>query len=77
MDEKVEALEFSVTPDIPFTGVPLRDLNLRRGLLLAGIVRQNGQIVIPSGDDSLRPYDDVIVVTTDTQLEDLRDILQA
>ena len=75
VDEKVEALEFSVTPDISFAGVPLRDLNLKRGLLLAGIVRQNGQIIIPSGNDVLHLHDDVIVVTTDTQLEDLRDIL--
>ena len=76
VDEKVEALEFSVTPDIPFVGTPLRDLKLKRGLLLAGIVRQNGQIVIPSGGDALEAHDDVIVVTTDTQLDDLRDILQ-
>ena len=75
VDEKVEALELSVTPDISFAGVPLRDLKLKRGLLLAGIVRQNGQIVIPSGNDVLHLHDDVIVVTTDTQLEDLRDIL--
>ena len=75
MDEKVEALEFNVTADIPFVNVPLRDLKLRRGLLLAGIVRQNGQIIIPSGNDVLHLHDDVIVVTTDTQLEDLRDIL--
>ena len=75
VDEKVEALEFNVTADIPFVNVPLRDLKLRRGLLLAGIVRQNGQIIIPSGNDVLHLHDDVIVVTTDTQLEDLRDIL--
>ena len=72
----MEALEFTVTPDIPFVGIPLRDLNLKRGLLLAGIVRQNGQIVIPSGDDALHLHDDVIVVTTDTELDDLRDILE-
>ena len=76
VDEKVEALEFTVTADIPFAGIPLRELNLKRGLLLAGIVRQNGQIVIPSGEDALHIHDDVIVVTTDTQLDDLRDILQ-
>ena len=76
VDEKVEALEFTVTPDITFTGIPLRDLKLKPGLLLAGIVRQNGQIVIPGGDDVFYPYDDVIVVTTDTHLDDLRDILQ-
>ena len=77
VDEKVEALEFNVTPDISFVNTPLRDLRLKRGLLLAGIVRQNGQIIIPSGNDVLHLHDDVIVVTTDTQLEDLRDILEA
>ena len=43
--------------------------------LLAGIVRQNGSIVIPSGNDALRLNDDVIVVTTDTTLQDINDIL--
>ena len=77
VDEKVEALEFNVTPDISFVNTPLRDLKLRRGLLLSGIVRQNGQIIIPYGNDVLHLHDDVIVVTTDAQLEDLRDILEA
>ena len=76
VDEKVEALEFSVTEDIPFIGVPLKDLRLRSGLLLAGIVRRNGEIVIPTGNDALNLHDDVIVVTTDTSLQDLRDILR-
>ena len=72
----VEALEFGVTEDVPFIGVPLKDLKLRNGILLAGIVRQNGKIVIPSGNDSLSQGDDVIVVTTDTSLQDIHDILQ-
>ena len=42
----------------------------------SGIVRQNGQIIIPSGEDVLRLHDDVIVVTTDTSLRDIRDILR-
>ena len=29
-------------PGLPFIGVPLKDLNLRKGLLVAGIVRRNG-----------------------------------
>ena len=75
VDEKVEALEFGVTKDVPFIGTPLKDLKLKNGLLLAGIVRQNGSIVIPSGNDALRLNDDVIVVTTDTTLQDINDIL--
>ena len=72
----VEAVEFSVTEGMPFIGVPLKDLKLKNGILLAGIVRRNGQIVIPSGNDVLKAHDDVIVVTTDTGLQDIRDIFK-
>ena len=76
VDETVEALEFGVTTPAPYIGVPLKDLKLKSGILLAGIVRQNGQIIIPSGDDMLNLHDDVIVVTKDTSLRDIGDILQ-
>ncbi|MGN0653093.1 MAG: Trk system potassium transporter TrkA [Gemmiger sp.] len=72
---KVEALEFGVTADVPFAGVPLRNLNLKNNLLVAGIIRENGETLIPSGNDSFRPGDDVIIVTTNTDLTDLRDIV--
>lgn len=73
---RVEALEFNVGPGLPFIGVPLKDLNLREGLLVAGIVRQNGAPVIPSGVDALQEGDDVVIVTTDTTLHALRDIVK-
>ena len=73
---RVEALEFNVGPGLPFIGVPLKDLNLREGLLVAGIVRQNGAPVIPSGADALQEGDDVVIVTTDTTLHALRDIVR-
>lgn len=76
VDETVEALEFSVTGEASYVGVPLRNLKLKSGILLAGIVRQNGKIIIPSGEDVLELHDDVIVVTTDTTLQDFRDIFQ-
>ena len=73
---RVEALEFNVGPGLPFIGVPLKDLNLREGLLVAGIVRQNGAPDIPSGADALQEGDDVVIVTTDTTLHALRDIVK-
>jgi trk system potassium uptake protein TrkA len=76
VDGAVEALEFSVTDNAPFVGTPLKDLKLKSGILLAGIVRQNGRIIIPSGGDVLNLHDDVIVVTTDTTLQDIHDIFQ-
>ena len=76
VDGAVEALEFEITADAPCMGVPLKDLPLKSGILLAGIVREDGQIVIPSGNDALELHDDVIVVTTDTTLQDIGDILR-
>ena len=73
---RVEALEFNVAPGLPFIGVPLKDLTLRKGLLVAGIVRRNGQTVIPSGNDALQEGDEVVIVTTDTTLHSLRDIVK-
>ena len=71
----VEALEFGISADAPCIGIPLKDLKIKSGILLAGIVRRNGQIIIPSGNDMMQQGDDVIVVTTDTSLRDIRDIL--
>ena len=76
VDGAVEALEFGVGPNPPFAGIPLKDLQLKSGILLAGIVRQSGKIVIPSGGDVLHPFDDVIVVTTRTSLQKIGDIFQ-
>lgn len=73
---RVEALEFNVGPGLPFIGKPLKDVQLKDGLLIVGIVRRNGQTVIPSGDDALSEGDDVVVVTTDTTLHALRDIVK-
>ena len=75
VDGAVEALEFGVK-DGPYVGIPLKDLRLKKGILLAGIVREDGQIIIPSGGDVLCPGDDVIVVTTDTTLQNIEDILE-
>lgn len=76
VDEKVEALEFGIKENYSFVGVPLRDLRIKSGILVAGIVRRSGRIVIPTGDDVINQGDDVIVVATDTGNQDIRDIFQ-
>jgi trk system potassium uptake protein TrkA len=72
----VEALEFGVSEGNPCTGVQLAKLPIKEGILIAGIVRRGGGIVIPSGQDVINPGDDVIVVTTRTGLQDLKEILK-
>lgn len=74
--EQVEALEFGADAELPFLGVPLKDLKTKDNVLIAGIVRQDGTTIIPSGKDVIQAGDDVIVVTNGADVGDLRDILK-
>ena len=53
-----------------------KDLKTRPDVLIAGIVRANGEPIIPSGNDVMLPGDDVVVVTTGARIKSLHDILQ-
>ena len=72
--DKAEAQEFRVRGDSPVLGIPLEKLRTRNNLLVACINR-NGRIIMPRGKDTLEAGDTVIIVTTHTGLNDLKDIL--
>ena len=74
VDEQVEALEFIFKSETKYTGVPLKELSIRPNNLIACIARKR-QIIIPGGDDCMEVGDSVIVVTMDSHIEDLEDIL--
>ena len=74
-DGKAEILEFAAARDFPGVNTPLKNLNLKPNLLVAGIVR-NRRTMIPTGDDAIQPADKVIVVTAGRLLNDLSDILK-
>ena len=71
---KAEALEFRVSEGSKLCGVPLQELRLRENLLI-GCIGRGGQIIIPSGQDTIEPGDSVIVVTCSAGLGRLEDIL--
>ena len=75
MDERVEALEFRVQTDFPMTNVPLKDMRLKSGILIAGIIR-NRKTIIPSGVDVILPGDRVIVLSAASGMHDLSDVLK-
>ena len=75
VDGKVEALEFKAKEDKKLTNIPLKELKIKNNILLAGIVR-DGKAIIPSGDDYIVAGDNVVVVTTNQYLDDLKDILE-
>ncbi len=73
--EGAEALEFRVESESDVTDVELQELKLKPGLLVACIYR-GGKVIIPGGQDTIRQGDTVVVVTTQTGLNDLTDILK-
>ena len=72
---QVEALEFLVTgPSARLLHIPLKDLSLRSGVLLAAIVR-GGNTIIPGGLTTIEEGDRVLVIARSMGLKDLTDIL--
>ena len=74
-DDRVEAIEFKIDSESEFTGVALKDLNLKDNLLIASIIRK-GKAFMPSGDDCLNSGDAVIIVTTHSGFDDISDIIK-
>ncbi len=74
-DHRVEAIEFHVAEESEITNVPLKDLKLKKDMLLCFISR-NEKIIIPGGHDRILKGDTVMVVTRDTGFNDIRDILE-
>lgn len=75
LNNKVEALEFLAKANKRLLDIPLRDLKLKKNILIAAIIRNN-EVIIPSGNDHITLDDKVIVVTTNQFLEDLNEILE-
>ena len=74
VDKKAEAIEFIANKNVSFLGIPLKKLKTKDNLLVAGIMRGN-KLIVPSGDDFIKAGDSVIIVTTNSFLTSLEDIL--
>lgn len=74
VDGQVEALEFLAKRQERICDKPLRELKLKDNCLIACIIREN-KVIIPDGNDSIKLGDNVIVVTTHKNFDDLTDIL--
>ena len=73
-DGQAEAVEFLVEEGTRNCGVPLKELQLKKGVLLATI-SHGGKVEIPHGDSQLRLGDSVVAVTTARgSLQKLNDI---
>ncbi|MBC5738685.1 Trk system potassium transporter TrkA [Lawsonibacter faecis] len=68
-----EAMEFVVNQTTRHLGQPLKDLKLKKGILIAVIIHHN-RIVIPEGSSSMSQGDTVIIVSRDQGILDVNDI---
>ena len=62
--------------DREMTGIPLAQLQTKKDILIACLVR-NGKVIIPCGADSILPGDGVLVATACQRFNELSDIMEA
>ena len=72
-DGHAEAMEFIVGPSTRHLGTPLKDLRLKKGILIALIARE-GNIIIPEGSSFIQEKDTVFIVSRDHAILDINDI---
>lgn len=73
VNNQIEAIEFIIREETSYTGIPIKDMQLKDNLLIACIVRKR-RILIPDGNTTLKLKDSVIIVTAGHFLKDLKDI---
>ena len=73
MDGKIEFIEFKIDEKDDNLNIPLKDLKLKRNILLGCIMRDT-RTIIPRGDDVLLPGDMALVATIGRQIARLEDI---
>ena len=76
LDDRVEALEFTVHEESKATGVPPEPAPPQEKNLLLCCITRGNEIRIPRGGDQIHVGDNVIVVTLEHGLHDLRDIVE-
>lgn len=72
---QVEALEFAAKTQEKIYDKPLKELRIKENCLIACILRDN-KVLIPDGNSSIKQGDNVIVVTTHKNFDDLTDIFE-
>ena len=70
VDGKAEALEF-----IAKKGVPLKNLSVRKGTLVA-IILHKGKVIVPFGDDVIEAGDNVVIISTTSGISDLNEVIK-
>ena len=72
-DDQAEATEFIVSANTRNLGIPLKNLKLKPGVLIAVIVRDD-RVIIPDGSTCISERDSIIIVSKDHAILNVNDI---
>lgn len=72
---KIEASEFNISDKSAVTDIPLMELKLKQGVLVAAILRDR-KVIIPRGNDTINVGDAVVIVSNQLGIHDITDILK-
>ena len=75
VDQRAEALEFKVPDNSSMAGKAIENIDLKPNILIA-CVNRKGKIIISNGKTVIKAGDSIIVVTRDTNLRNIKDILR-
>ena len=74
VDGRAEAIEFIAREGDAYIGIPLKDLTMRPGSLVAVIVHQ-GKVIVPFGNDCIEAGDHVVIISRESGVGDLNEVI--
>jgi trk family potassium (K+) transporter NAD+ binding protein len=73
-NNRVEAVEFLIRGNNKVNNIPLKDLKIKKNLMIAYIIR-DGLPIFPKGTDCIKEGDRVIIITTEIFFDDINNIV--
>lgn len=75
VSNQVEAVEYLVDDNFKYINTALKDINLQKDILIAGVVREN-EFIRANGNTKLIKNDIVIILSLKRRITELEDIIK-
>lgn len=75
VSNQVEAVEYLIDDNFSYINIPLKDLNLQKDILIAGVIRKN-EFIRANGNTTLNKNDVVIILSLKKKITKLEDIIK-
>lgn len=68
---KAEVLEIEVQPGSRLVGSKLKDAGFPRGCVVGAITREEGEVLIPTGEDEIQAHDQMVIFVLERVVDDV------